>query len=296
MEKLDLDIKNYNLTDLLNLFKVNHNFTKKDLKKCREMALMTHPDKSNLDKDVFLFFLKAYKRLEEIYKFRVKKQQNIYNVEYTNDMVTTVNESDKLLLKRLHGKSVREFNSWFNEMFEKTKISDKEMDEGYGEWFSKEMEKIDEVKSLSDFDIYFDKKKEKQKALIKYNGIEDMESTTSGYNLNRELEGRNKYKSHIFSKLQYEDLKVAHSETLIPVTYRDFEKKEKYRNLNELNTIRKNQDVSPISLNDSNKILEDRQLKQDELASITAYNLMKQQEEVDKCNEEWWKYLKQLKN
>ena len=124
-----------------------------------------------------------------------------------------------------------------------------------------------------------------------------MESTTSGYNLNRELEGRNKYKSHIFSKLQYEDLKVAHSETLkIPVTYRDFEKKEKYRNINELNTIRKNQDVSPISLNDSNKILEDRQLKQDELASITAYNLMKQQEEVEKCNEEWWKYLKQLKN
>ena len=29
MENLDLDIKNYNLTDLLNLFKVNHNFTKK---------------------------------------------------------------------------------------------------------------------------------------------------------------------------------------------------------------------------------------------------------------------------
>ena len=85
------------------------------------MALMTHPDKSNLDKNVFLFFLKAYKRLEEIYKFRVKKQQNIYNVEYTNDMETTVNESDKILLKRLHGKSVREFNSWFNEMFEKQK-------------------------------------------------------------------------------------------------------------------------------------------------------------------------------
>ena len=38
------------------------------------------------------------------------------------------------------------------------------MDKGYGEWFSKEMGKIDEVKSLSDFDIYFDKKKEKQKA------------------------------------------------------------------------------------------------------------------------------------
>ena len=295
MENLDLDIKNYNLTDLLNLFKVNHNFTKKDLKKCREMALMTHPDKSNLDKDVFLFFLKAYKRLEEIFKFRVKKQQNIYNVEYKND-IETINDSDKILLKRLHGKSVREFNTWFNDMFEKTKVSDKETDKGYGEWFSEETDNIEHVKSLSEFDGYFDKKKEKQKALIKYNGIEDMESNTNGYNLNRELGGRSKYKSHIFSKLQYEDLKVAHSETLVPVTYRDFEKKEKYRNINELNTIRKNQDISPISLNDSNKILEDRQLKQDELASITAYNLMKQQEEVDKCNEEWWKYLKQLKN
>ena len=295
MENLDLDIKNYNLTDLLNLFKVNHNFTKEDLKKCREMALMTHPDKSKLDKNVFLFFLKAYKRLEEIFKFRVKKQQNIYNVEYKND-IETINDSDKILLKRLHGKSVREFNTWFNDMFEKTKVSDKETDKGYGEWFSEEMDNIEQVKSLSEFDGYFDKKKEKQKALIKYNGIEDMESNTNGYNLNRELGGRSKYKSHIFSKLQYEDLKVAHSETLVPVTYRDFEKKEKYRNINELNTIRKNQDISPISLNDSNKILENRQLKQDELASITAYNLMKQQEEVEKCNEEWWKYLKQLKN
>jgi hypothetical protein len=122
-----------------------------------------------------------------------------------------------------------------------------------------------------------------------------LDGDSGGYNLNRENTVE-QYSSHIFSKLQYEDLKVAHSETLVPVTYRDFEKKEKYRNINELNTIRKNQDISPISLNDSNKILENRQLKQDELASITAYNLMKQQEEVEKCNEEWWKYLKQLKN
>ena len=37
----------------------------------------------------------------------------------------------------------------------------------------------------------------------KYNGIEDMESNTNGYNLIRELGGRSKYKSNI--TVEYED-------------------------------------------------------------------------------------------
>ena len=110
MESIDLNIKNYDLKDLLNLFKLKYNFDKKDLKKAKEMALMTHPDKSKLKKEIFMFFLEAYKRLEEIYKFRVKKKQNMYDTEYSTDMGDVTNEGDKLLLKKLHGKSVREFN------------------------------------------------------------------------------------------------------------------------------------------------------------------------------------------
>tara|TARA_Y100001970_G_scaffold288725_1_gene416819 strand:+ start:1209 stop:2099 length:891 start_codon:yes stop_codon:yes gene_type:complete len=296
MESIDLNIKNYDLKDLLNLFKLKYNFDKKDLKKAKEMALMTHPDKSKLKKEIFMFFLEAYKRLEEIYKFRVKKKQNMYDTEYSTDMGDVTNEGDKLLLKKLHGKSVREFNKWFNEQFEKTKLKDEENDTGYGDWFSSEIEETDQPKSLNDFGKYFNKRKNQQKALIKHAGVNELTINDGGYNLNRDGSSQQQYSSHIFSKLQYEDLKKAHSETVVPVTKEDFENKEKYRNIDELNKIRKNQDVSAISIEKSNTILHDRKLKDEELAAITAYNLLKQSEEAEKSNKEWWKYLKQLNN
>jgi len=296
MESIDLNIKNYDLKDLLNLFKLKYNFDKKDLKKAKEMALMTHPDKSKLKKEIFMFFLEAYKRLEEIYKFRVKKKQNMYNTEYSTDMGDVTNEGDKLLLKKLHGKSVREFNKWFNEQFEKTKLKDEENDTGYGDWFSSEIEEMDQPKSLNDFGKYFNKRKNQQKALIKHAGVNELTIKDGGYNLNRDGTSQQQYSSHIFSKLQYEDLKKAHSETVVPVTREDFENKEKYRNIDELNKIRKNQDVSAISIEKSNTILHDRKLKDEELAAITAYNLLKQSEEAENSNKEWWKYLKQLNN
>ena len=296
MESIDLNIKNYDLKDLLNLFKLKYNFDKNDLKKAKEMALMTHPDKSKLKKEIFMFFLEAYKRLEEIYKFRVKKKQNMYDTEYSTDMGDVTNEGDKLLLKKLHGKSVREFNKWFNEQFEKTKLKDEENDTGYGDWFSSEIEETDQPKSLNDFGKYFNKRKNQQKALIKHAGVNELTINDGGYNLNRDGSSQPQYSSHIFSKLQYEDLKKAHSETVVPVTKEDFENKEKYRNIDELNKIRKNQDVSAISIEKSNTILHDRKLKDEELAAITAYNLLKQSEEAEKSNKEWWKYLKQLNN
>ena len=72
MDGLDLDIENYDLTDLLNLFKLNIEFTENDLKMAKIIALKTHPDKSKLDKKFFLFFMKAYGRVEQIYNFRKK--------------------------------------------------------------------------------------------------------------------------------------------------------------------------------------------------------------------------------
>ena len=59
MEHIDLDIDNYSLDDILNLFKLSHSFTKDDLKQAKKQVLKTHPDKSNLDKKYFLFFTKA---------------------------------------------------------------------------------------------------------------------------------------------------------------------------------------------------------------------------------------------
>ena len=81
---VDLDIDNYDLIDILNLFKLKYNFDKNDLKQAKLMALKTHPDKSNLDIKYFLFFSKAYNIVLikkytnlEIKKFKTLKIKNI---------------------------------------------------------------------------------------------------------------------------------------------------------------------------------------------------------------------------
>ena len=62
--ELDLNIENYEFKDILNLFKLESTFTNEDLRGAKKMALKTHPDKSGLNKEIFEFFLIAYKRLQ----------------------------------------------------------------------------------------------------------------------------------------------------------------------------------------------------------------------------------------
>ena len=45
METLDLDIENYDLEDILNLFKLDYHFTENNLKDAYRIVLKTHPDK-----------------------------------------------------------------------------------------------------------------------------------------------------------------------------------------------------------------------------------------------------------
>ena len=57
LEELDLTLSNYNLKDILNLFKLPDNFTKQQFKDAKQIVYAIHPDKSRLDKKYFIFFL-----------------------------------------------------------------------------------------------------------------------------------------------------------------------------------------------------------------------------------------------
>ena len=76
MEGLDLNIDNYDLTDLLALFRLEFDFKEDDLKRVKKSVMKTHPDKSGLDKKYFLFFTSAYKIIFSIYEFRYKSSKN----------------------------------------------------------------------------------------------------------------------------------------------------------------------------------------------------------------------------
>ena len=99
-------------------------------------------------------------------------------------------------------------------MFEKVKIHDDEIDTGYGNWFKSaediETEKIHNKRDMAGF---FEKKKQQAKALVVHKDFVDQNSD-DGYNLSREK--INNYDSSLFSKLNYQDLKQAHTVTVVP--------------------------------------------------------------------------------
>ena len=292
MEQLDLNLENYELEDLLNLFKLKIDFNEDELKQAKTMALKTHPDKSRLDMKFFIFFKKAYNRIEQIYNFRRKKEQDMFNTEYTLDTGDVTEEGEKELLKKLDGKNVKDFNEWFNKMFEKTRVKNKENDSGYGKWFKSDKD-VDSTKvsSTSEFGRYFNRRKQDARALILHEGVRENGSNV-GYSLNRN--NLEEYSSGVFSKLAYEDLKKAHTETVVPVTNEDFLNRKRYKDVDALSQARDRQDVTAISLEQSKRLLHEKNRKNIVMSTSTAYDLLKQDEEARRANKEWWKHLKQL--
>jgi hypothetical protein len=290
MEDFDLNIDNYDLEDILNLFHLDYEFDNEKMKKAKRMALKTHPDKSGLKKDIFLFFMKAYKMLEAIYEYRVKKEKCVKNEEYKAEIDT----ENKLLLKKLDGKSSKDFNKWFNEIFDKVKVKDEDVDTGYGNWF-KSNEDLDneKIKSMSAMEDAFEKRKQKSRALILHEEINDVEYG-GGYDLTR---GKpEQYSSDLFSRLPFQDLKRAHTETVVPVTMEDYLVKPKFENVDSYVRYREQNRPEMISLHQSKQMLKERNIKNNKQDTERAFRLIKRDEEIAKSNKKWWAHLKQLKN
>jgi hypothetical protein len=291
---VDLDIDNYDLMDILNLFKLKYNFDKNDLKQAKLMALKTHPDKSKLDMKYFLFFSKAYNIVLKIYKFRNKKFQNAEKKEYIKTEMED-NEKKNLMMKLNKFKNANEFNVWFNDVFEKIKVKNEEMDSGYGNWFTSDEDINNETaKNMSEFKEIFEKKKQSCKSLVKYNGIQEMYNN-NGSNLTNKRPQL--YQSDVFSKLKFEDLKQAHTVTVVPVTNDDIDWSKK---TDSLENYKKQRLIStkegPSSLEQSKKYLNSIKEREEVVNTRRAYNLYKKDEEIEQSNNKFWSFLKQLDN
>lgn len=283
LENLDLNIQNYNLNDLLNLFKLKNNFTEEDLKNAKKIVLKTHPDKSNLDKKYFLFFSSAYKIVFQLYNFknRIESKNTEYYVEE--------DENNKLLIEKVLKKD--NFNEWFNKEFEKLNI--KENDNGYEEWLKSEenMDYRTTTKNNMERDIY--EKKKELRSIVKREEIKSIQELQDNNILG--LNEVEEYSSDIFGNFRYEDLKKAHIETVIPVTEEDIDEKNIFNNLEQLNRHRNSENLTPLSLKQANEYLHDIKNNDEEININRAYNLALENEKNNKLNNEWWKKLRQIK-
>jgi hypothetical protein len=290
---MDLDITNYDYDDILKLFNIGKQFNEEDLKSAKKRVLASHPDKSGLDKSYFLFFSSAYKILFNIYNFREKhsslKNLNNYNENYDAHK-DEVNE--ELIHKIMTTKSTQEFNKWFNEQFDTMKISNDYDKNGYGDWLN--ANNTEEIVKCNDINSIHKIMEEKKKVLRSHNLIKKKD--ISEFNNSNYCDLTNSkpedYSSGLFSKFQYEDLKKAHEESIIPVTNED--NINNYSSYDDIKFKRAQQSIVPMKTDDANKYLNKSKEDENALSSMRAYNLFKQDEINKKKNEKFWNNLKQL--
>jgi len=273
MNNLDLNIDNYNLTEILKLFNISDKFTEQDMKEAKKKVLKMHPDKSQLDKKFFLFFSKAYKIIYGIYEFRQTSQKN---TEY----MPLDDNNEEIIKNALQSNSIKkDFNKWFNELFEKTKLEDDFTKTGYNDWL-KSNDDIENYEGLSkeQQENKLEEKKKRLKSLVKYNKIQEMQS--SGYNLLREAPDN--YSSDIFSPLAFEDLKKAHQESIIPITQKDLTSIDN----KTLSNLKKDRDTKIVlpSLEQAKKIMADRKDIDNKYNTERAFKLLKEDEKNREIN------------
>jgi hypothetical protein len=292
---LDLDITNYDYEDILKLFNLCKDFSTEDLKNAKKKVLASHPDKSGLDKSYFLFFSSAYKILFSIYNFRTKHSSLTNLNNYNDNYSAEKDETNELLIHKLiASKSKKEFNNWFNEQFESFKISNDYEKNGYGDWLNEANdEKTILCTDLSSMNKIIEEKKKILRTTMLMTKQEVCEFNNNNSNYcdltNSKPED---YSSGLFSKFQYEDLKKAHNESLIPVTNED--NISKYSSLEDIRIKRASQSLTPLQEHEAKTYLNKSKDHENALSCMRAYNLLKQDEVTKQKNERFWSNLKRI--
>jgi hypothetical protein len=295
----DLNIENYDLEDILNLFFIQKNFTEQDLQKAKKMVLMTHPDKSRLPPDYFRFYTKAYKKLYFIWQF--KSKDPIEYQSYEEILPSVVEDDKKVILKDYLRKNKinkgDNFNTWFNEQFEKGRVLNEEQERGYGDWLRSNEDVDEEVKiSHAQMGEEIEKRKQHVRSLVVHRGINESSSNSNFEGCDLTGNAPDYYSSGLFSNLQYEDLRKAHVESVIPVTVEDYNNVPKFNNLESYLSHRSGQDMAPLSEQQAHEYLNNKSRHEEIQSTERAFKLAQQLETSNRGQTDFWGAVLQLKN
>ena len=103
-------------------------------------------------------------------------------------------------------------------------------DEGYGDWLTSN-EGIDNttISNMNEMNKKIEEKKTNLKSLIVHKDIQMMENNNNcSYLTNSKPD---EYSSDVFSKLPFEDIKKAHTETVVPVNINDYHNRTKFNSI-----------------------------------------------------------------
>ena len=265
---MDLNLYNYELKDLLVLFKLNEDFTAEEFKNAKNIVYAVHPDKCELDKEYFIFFLNAYKLLLKVAEFRFK--DNNKSLDFENIKNDFFDKSEEEIAKKFT--SNKNFNEKFNDLFEK---HCKKNECGYGDWLS----------SNEDLDLSYEQRKENSRALTIQN---DIETFTFSNNIYGNLDKETTYGKS--------DLKnVYTNESVLGVTDKDLNNMQQAKTIQELRNER-SVNIDPLNETVREKYMKKMRRKDNIESTERIYNLIVDEENNLKNKKLFWPNLKQLKN
>jgi len=296
---LDLNIDNYSRPELYKLFGLNTSITLSEdiMKECKKLVLKTHPDKSQLDNKYFVFFSNAYKKLLGIYEFQNKvNSKKSVNSEYYDSNNGEI--LDKMFTMNKDLKNPKNFNTWFNDQFEKHRLEDP-VENGYGNWLKSDEDivytptNITKDKMASEIE----KRKKEVKTITAYTGINDTYSSTFGGSSLMAYDS-NFTSGSLFSNdgMGYTDLRQAYVESVIPITEDDYNNVQKFKSVDEYKNHRDNSNIVPLSKEEAMRQLYHQNKQKDEESAALAFYYAQQSEKAKQNENQFWSGLKQLTN
>ena len=260
-ESHNLNINMYSFRELLELFQLSSKITVEDLKRAKMMVLRMHPDKSRLPPDYFLFYKKAFDLVVNYYNETTKTAAEVPTSEQT---YKPLQDNDKrvasVVQKTMNDMGQEKFQDKFNQLFE-TMVEKPKQD--VNDWFKNNdpLFQFDNVTNTGGLAQAIDTIKQKSSAIVRYNGVQTMNSGGPSYGNLYDTEDDGSYVScDPFGKLKFDDLRKVHKDqTVLAVSERDFDKMQKFSSMDHLQMERGSLNVQHVDKAEHERFFDEQQ-------------------------------------
>lgn len=224
MSSFNLNLNTYSLQDLLGVFKIN-NIDPVSIQKAESMVIQM---KGNVKPDIFNFFLEALQRIKNVSASLTKGETQSKHATSLEEYHSQFQEPQFNKLSKINGDNC---NAKINEIFEKYHLKEEHDVRGYDDFlkqdcninFSQKRTPFEQDRLIESY----------RKDIITQGGIEDSYFQSSFQCSDFNGGAPESYSSDMFSKLPYEDLKKAHTQTLVSCNLKDLSQMDKYGSLKQ---------------------------------------------------------------
>jgi hypothetical protein len=252
----NLNIHMYSLDEILGLFDLTYTISVEDMKRAKKKVLMTHPDKSRLSPEYFLFYKKAFDVVFRFYENQQKTNAQVpvdpmkYKPAKANDIQTST------VRRATQDMSQAAFHQTFNQLFEENMA--KPTNPNKNEWFAKDEPVFASQEPVTQQNMgrVMENLKQQQAAMIVHRGVENL-TTSSGTSFHEDDEENDTYVScDPFSKLKFDDLRKVHKDqTVLAVSERDFDNVQQYASVDHYMRERNKSASQPIDREEAERVL-----------------------------------------